>query len=354
MATEGGEETGLVYGRRAPRSPGSGSVLGGEVDEALNAFWYRDLLIPGNDLPEYDEEWGIHINADALVEWSAGIATSMERDGVANASDLALDLCFIFGFDHCFFHHCVDAQVTLHELRCHASDTPIADLRAKYADMVEKQHRLRSTPSWWFVVEEALANAHVARAPTRLGGLREAFIRYGILPQPMDASRGPWSLWEQAAMDERAWNALSHMVWLQHLKGELDPLGVLPEVEMIIDEGGNDAGLNRLVDRIIEACEVQPVQDEGGKSFDWLTDLQGTSSLHSFGGFTLGMFRRLSVPLWFHGGNGPELQRRYDIANGEWPYGTIERLYSLFRTSGVDGESDDPFDGMDDEFELGP
>jgi hypothetical protein len=29
-------------------------------------------------------------------------------------------------------------------------------------------------------------------------------------------------------------------------------------------------------------------------------------------------------------------------------------LYSHFRTSGVDGESDDPFEGMDDEFELGP
>jgi len=346
VADKGGEESGLVYGRRAPRSPSSGSVVGGEVDEALTAFWYRNLLVAGKEQPEYDDEWGIHINADALVEWSAGIATAMERDGVANASDLALDLCFIFGFDHCFFHHCVDAQVTLHELRSFAADVPIGDLRAKYSEMVEKQHSLRPTPSW-------LANAHVARDPTRLGGLREAFIRYGILPQPMDATRGPWSLWEQAAMDERAWNALSHMVWLQHLKGELDPLGILPEVEMIIDEGGNDAGLNRLIDRITEACEVQP-EPEGGKSFDWVTDMQGIPHLHSFGGFVQGIFRRLSIPLWFHGGNGPELQRRYDIANGDWPYGTIERLYSHFRTSGVGGGSDDPFEGMDDEFELGP
>jgi len=60
------------------------------------------------------------------------------------------------------------------------------------------------------------------------------------------------------------------------------------------------------------------------------------------------------VPIWFHGGNGPELIRRYDAQRGEWPYGTIERLYSHFRLSEVSGDWDDPFTNDDDEFELSP
>ncbi|SVE64123.1 uncharacterized protein METZ01_LOCUS516977, partial [marine metagenome] len=107
MESPGG---GLSDLTRPERSPSPGSEVGGEIDEALSMFWYRDLLRSGTDSPEVDPDWGIHVNADALVEWSAGIATAMERDGVVNAPTLSLDLAFIFGFDHCFFHHCVDAQ----------------------------------------------------------------------------------------------------------------------------------------------------------------------------------------------------------------------------------------------------
>ena len=77
-------------------------------------------------------------------------------------------------------------------------------------------------------------------------------------------------------------------------------------------------------------------------------------SEHAFGGFTEGLFRRLDVPIWFHGGNGPDLIRRYDAQRGEWPYGTIERLYGHFRLSEASSEWDDPFTSDEDEFELSP
>ena len=41
--------------------------------------------------------------------------------------------------------------------------------------------------------------------------------------------------------------------------------------------------------------------------------------LEAFGGFSEGLFRRLDVPIWFHGGNGPDLIRRYDPQRGECP-----------------------------------
>ena len=185
--------------RENPRTPSPGADVGGEIDEALSMFWYRNLLRAGTDHPEIDPDWGIHVNADALVEWAAGIATAMERDGVANAPTVSLDLAFIFGFDHCFFHHCVDSQVSMHMMRLHASGQPMPDLRAHQYSRCEKLHDVRNQPQWWFAIEEALANAHVARDPTRLGGLREAFLRYGILPQPLDGARGPWALWDEAS-----------------------------------------------------------------------------------------------------------------------------------------------------------
>ncbi|MBC28157.1 MAG: hypothetical protein CMB26_00365 [Euryarchaeota archaeon] len=340
--------------RENPRTPSPGAEVGGEVDEALSMFWYRNLLRAGTDSPEVDPDWGIHVNADALVEWAAGIATAMERDGVANASTLSLDLAFIFGFDHCFFHHCVDAQISLHMMRLHASGQPMPDLRSDQHKRCEKLHDVRHQPQWWFAIEESLANAHVARDPTRLGGLREAFLRYGILPQPLDGSRGPWALWEQLAMDSDAFSAASYMLWLQHLTGEIDPLGILSEIEMDVEEGGIDAALNRMIDRILEASQPQPDGEDGGNEHDWIADQSLIPRLHAFGGFTEGLFRRLDVPIWFHGGNGPDLIRRYDPQRGEWPYGTIERLYSHFRSSEVNEEWDDPFSGDDDDFELSP
>ena len=345
---------GLTGLNRPERTPSPGSDVGGEIDEALAMFWYRDLLRAGTDFPEIDPDWGIHVNADALVEWAAGIATAMERDGVPNAPTLSLDLAFIFGFDHCFFHHCVDAQISLHMIRLHAAGQPLPDLRATYRESSNRLHDSRVAPQWWFAIEEALANAHVARDPTRLGGLREAFLRYGILPQPLDGSRGPWALWEQAAMDEKAFNALSHMIWLQHLSGQIDPLGILPHIENEVDEGGLDAAFNRVIDLIIEACEPQQPGEDGGQPYDWIQDLHGISRLHAFGGFSEGLFRRLDVPIWFHGGNGPDLIRRYDGQQGDWPYGTIERLYEHFRTDEVSSQWDDPFSSDDDDFELSP
>lgn len=345
---------GLAGLNRPERTPSPGSDVGGEIDEALAMFWYRDLLRAETDSPEVDPDWGIHVNADALVEWAAGIATAMERDGIANAPTLSLDLAFVFGFDHCFFHHCVDAQISLHMIRLHAAGQPMPDLRSTYRESSNRLHDSRVAPQWWFVIEEALANAHVARDPTRLGGLREAFLRYGILPQPLDGSRGPWSLWEQAAMDERAFNALSHMIWLQHLSGQIDPLGILPLIEHEVDEGGLDAAFNRVIDLIIEACEPQQQGEDGGQPYDWIEDLHGISRLHAFGGFSEGLFRRLDVPIWFHGGNGPDLIRRYDGQQGDWPYGTIERLYEHFRTDEVSSQWDDPFSSDDDDFELSP
>ena len=347
----------------SPPNPPPDFELGGEVDDALAMFWYRDLLRVGKDIQKIDEYWGIHVNADALVEWAAGIATAMERDGVPNATTLSLDLAFIFGFDHCYFHHCVDAQVSLHMLRLHASGQPMPDLRANYREANEKLHLSKKGPQWWFAIEEALANAHVAKDPTRLGGLREAFLRYGMLPQPLDGSRGPWALWEQPAMSERTFRALSHMVWLQHLRGEIDPLGILSEIEKEIDEGGVDAAFNRFIDEIDRACEplYQRFRKGDGLSKqyavthqDMIESFNNAPRLHAFGGFSDGLFRRLDVPIWFHGGNGPDLIRRYDAQRGEWPYGTIERLYEHFRTDEVSGEWDDPFSSDDDEFELSP
>ena len=351
MGTPG---SGLAGLSRPKRQPSPGAEVGGEVDEALAMFWYRNLLHPGTDNPEVDPDWGIHVNADALVEWAAGIATAMERDGVPNAPTVSIDLAFIFGFDHCFFHHCVDAQVSLHMMRLHAAGEPLPDLRDQLRERYQKLHGSRSAPQWWFAIEETLANAHVAKDPTRLGGLREAFLRYGILPQPLDGSRGPWALWEQAAMDERAFRALSHMLWLQHLTGDIDPLGILPEIESEMDEGGEDAAFNRMIDIVIEACNPQESNSDGGKEHNWIADLYDVPQLHAFGGFNEGLFRRLDVPIWFHGGNGPDLIRRYDAQRGDWPYGTIERLYGHFRSTEATSDWDDPFSNDDDDFELSP
>ena len=59
---------GLAGLSRPERSPSPGSDVGGEIDEALSMFWYRDMLRTGTDTPEIDPDWGIHVNADALVE----------------------------------------------------------------------------------------------------------------------------------------------------------------------------------------------------------------------------------------------------------------------------------------------
>ena len=347
MDLEHADNSGPAEIRKPSRIPPPGTETGGEVDEALSMFWYHNLLRYDyqKERLTHNSDWGIHVNADALVEWTAGIATAMERDGLPNTPDLALDLAFIFGFDHCFFHHCVDAQVSLHMLRKQATGEDISALRENYDVACERLHIAKQYPQWWLAAEEALANAHVARDPTRLGGLREAFIRYGMLPQPNDATRGPWSLWEQVSMDDEAFAAVSHMVWLQHLTGDMDPLGLLSSLESDIVTDGVDVAMSNFIRRI---------SDEINSTDEVIKDGNGFFRLHSFGGFTQGIFRRLEIPIWFHGGHGPELEKRYDVANGDWPYGTIERLYSHFRTSEIGDYSDDPFEYDDDDFELSP
>jgi len=357
-----------------------GPTTTGETDEALRCFWYRPLLRRSSAEPTQDSDWGIHVNADCLAELSAEIATAMERDGVANAPDLSLDLAFIFGFDHEYFHHLVDSGCTAHILRLHAQTGEMPPQCDEYAAMYERRCTARDDPHWWFIVEEALANAHVARDPSRLGGLNEAFMRYGLLPQPDDLSRGPYALWEQPAMDARAFRALSHMLWMQMLNGELDPLGAYSGIEAIVHEGGLEAAFDRVVDAIVEAAEPQddaidggpgnglmgggtaddpdsrqPSSEDGGRSEDWLEDRDGVRHLIAFGGFDSGLLRRLQVPLRWHGGHGPEFERRFGPDNPDWPYGTIERLYEHFRQAEVSGESDDPFaSDDDDDYELTP
>ena len=53
--------------RENPRAPSPGAEVGGEVDEALSMFWYRNLLLAGTDSPEIEPDWGIHVIADVLV-----------------------------------------------------------------------------------------------------------------------------------------------------------------------------------------------------------------------------------------------------------------------------------------------
>jgi len=358
-------------------------VTQGEVDPGLRCFWYRPLLQREAPEPVQDEDWGIHVDADCLAELSAAIATAMERDGVANAPDLALDLAFIFGFDHEYFHHLVDSGSTAHLLRMHAMTGEMPPGSHLYSEMYERETSRSDDPRWWFIVEEALANAHVARDPSRLGGLNEAFMRYGLLPKPDDLSRGPYALWEQPALDERAFRALSHMLWLQQMSGEIDPLGALSAIEEIAHDGGLDAAFDRVVDAIVEAVEPQDDRMDGGpatsesesdlddsegahhsgefasmphsgRSEDWMVDANGIHRLIAFGGFDTGLLRRLQIPIRWHGGHGPEMERRYGPDSPEWPYGTIERLYMHFRQAEVGGESDDPFSVDDDDYELTP
>ena len=82
---------GLTGLNRPERTPSPGSDVGGEIDEALAMFWYRDLLRAETDSPEVDPDWGIHVNADALVEWAAGMteASTTRRFSVPRTRNLS-------------------------------------------------------------------------------------------------------------------------------------------------------------------------------------------------------------------------------------------------------------------------
>ena len=84
----------------------------GEHDPGVRCFWYSPMMVIDDGKMKKNEDWGIHIESDCLAELSALVAGQMEEDGVVNAEYLALDLCFLFGFDHEYFHHCTDSALT--------------------------------------------------------------------------------------------------------------------------------------------------------------------------------------------------------------------------------------------------
>ena len=321
----------------------------GENDRGLRCFWYIPMMKISDGEMSPNEDWGIHVESDCLAGLAANVAGQMEEDGVVNAEGLALDLCFLFGFDHEYFHHCVDSAWTAHMQRMMAVDGKISEqstiYRTKYSETISKEKEN------WILVEETLANAHIVRDPTRLGGLREAFLRYGLLPHPDEWIRGPYALWDRAAFDPRVFSALSHFVWLQHLTGSVDPCGVWQKIEDVCHEGGIDAGFDSVVNQIVDT--VDPLDAESNNQSHVL-DRFGVSIPISFGGFQQGLLRRLSVPLRVHGSQAGIINDRFGSENPDWPYGIIEGLYSHFRLSEIPGDSDNPFGDDDDDFELTP
>ena len=166
-----------------------------EVDIGLRAFWYRPMLLRNTIDVEVDIDWGIHCNADALAEQAAVMANRMNEDGIEEAEMLALDLAFIFGFDHEYFHHRFDSGLSSHVMRTHAQTGSLPTNFGVYDELHDTISTHREGPEWWLLTEETLANAHIAMDPTRLGGLKDAFIEYGLLPEPGDRSRGPYAAW---------------------------------------------------------------------------------------------------------------------------------------------------------------
>ena len=321
----------------------------GENDRGLRCFWYSPMMRISEGVMTPNENWGIHVDSDCLANLAATVAGQMEQDGVVNAENIALDLCFLFGFDHEYFHHCVDSAWTAHLQRIIAVDGQLPEYsnvyRTNYSEYIDKQVLN------WVLVEETLANAHVIQDPTRLGGLREAFLRYDLLPHPDEWVRGPYALWDRAAFDPRVFSALSHFVWLQHLTGNIDQFGIWEKIEKISHEGGTEAGFDAVVNLIVDAVDPLDLESD---AHSHILDRSGTSIPISFGGFHQGLLRRLSVPLRVFGSQSSMIRERYGSENPDWPYGIIENLYSHFRLSEIPGDDDDPFGDSDDDFELTP
>ena len=319
----------------------------GEVDIGLRAFWYRPMLLRNTIDVEVDIDWGIHCNADALAEQAAIMANRMNEDGVEEAEMLALDLAFIFGFDHEYFHHRFDSGLSSHVMRTHAQTGSLPTNFGVYDELHDTISTHREGPEWWLLTEETLANAHIAMDPTRLGGLKDAFIEYGLLPEPGDRSRGPYAAWRFVVSDPWKFNCLAHHTWLQILTGELDPMNIIPAIESITHEGGTDAAFDALVDSIVDACDLPADEDSVP---DRVLGRNGTEHLFAMGGVPDGMLRRLEVPMHFHGGEANRMAERYGPTNPDWPYAIIENLYDKlgrYDDGPVDSWSgDDPFSSM--------
>jgi hypothetical protein len=325
-----------------------GPTTMGEADIGLHSFWYKPMFDRAAGEPSVDRDWGIHCNADALANLAAEIANRMNAKGMEDIEMLALDLAFLFGFDHEYFHHRVDSGITAHTLRTHAQTGSMPPSYGDYDEFHDSISTAREGIDWWMLTEETLANAHIAMDPTRLGGLKDAFIEYGLLPEPGDRSRGPFAQWRHVAADPRIFQCLSHHTWLQILTGELDPLGVMASLEAIAHEGGLDAAFDEFVDTIVEACEQAPVDEDSVP--DRILGQNGSEHLFAMGGFSDGMLRRLEVPLHFHGGEGGRMTERYGPDNPDWPYAIIENLYDRLGSFGVGPVdpwgADDPFTSL--------
>ena len=107
---------------------------------------------------------------------------------------------------------------------------------------------------------------------------------------------------------------LSHHVWLQYLKGEVDPCGIWSEIEKICYEGGNESGFAEIVNHIVEAVDPIDIEED---AHSHVLDRAGVSIPISFGGFQRAI-TRLSV-LFEYGSQSGMIRARYGKENPDWP-----------------------------------
>ena len=113
---------------------------------------------------------------------------------------LALDLAFIFGFDHEYFHHRFDSGLSSHGANS-CSNRLLAKLILAF--MMNYMIPFSSHRGAGMVVidRKTLANAHIAMDPTRLGGLKDAFIEDMVyFPNP-EIVPGPYAAWQFVISD---------------------------------------------------------------------------------------------------------------------------------------------------------
>ena len=359
------EETPLLHADR-PLHASPDEETRGEVDEALRCFWYRTFQRVGHldidgeenidEIPDslgaptlagrpVDADWGIHVNADALYEMAGEIAEKMQQMGVESALELSLWLCFSFGFEHEYFHHVVDSQTALHDVRLLAdprhAGSEDASLHAHYEALREKFSARRDLVEWWLFVEEGLANAAVVHESCPLADLRQAFLDYGLLPQPCDENRGPYALWLPLCEDDDAWDAFCSFVWLQHLTGDHDPLDMVAVLQQIkAVETGRDA-----LDALMESIKSSPLRDAEIRDTLWLQGFSKQPRFIGFGGFDKrlgGLLGRQEIPVQIHGAAADDLRERLEEM---WPHRAIEYLLQSPLVDNVE----DPYSTDDDD-----
>ena len=220
--------------RENPRTPSPGAEVGGEVDEALSMFWYRNLLRAGTDVPEVDPDWGYCMSR--LTHWLNGLQELplQWKEMVWPMHPLSLDLAFIFGLTTVFPSLCGCANQFAYDA-LHASGQPMPDLRSNQHNHCEKLHEIRNQPQWWFAIEEALANAHVARDPQDcvergFPTLRNVATALGWISRSM----GPMGTVGHGC--KCIFFAVIHAV-VATPYGEIDPLGILLKLKWTLRKG---------------------------------------------------------------------------------------------------------------------